>query len=205
MNVFHAKIVAIVAMLQLCWSSRVRRHAGGAGAALGHRLKNCPTSTPPSFEPGKLVPSDIGSSTMQSGITASEELQQAFSDLLSNTSLRGLLAGIKDEKLVPIQPIISTFPDFESDLSTLDKLLKDNEAAYVILRRYDDGLNPFALVTYVPDSAHVRQKMLVASTRLTLLRELGTEKFRETLFATTKQELTADGFRKHDEHVELYV
>ena len=49
----------------------------------------------------------------------------------------------------------------------------------------------------------MRQKMLFASTRLTLVRELGTERFRETLFATTKDELTADGWRKHDKHGEL--
>jgi twinfilin-like protein len=58
-------------------------------------------------------------------------------------------------------------------------------------------------VTYVPDSAPVRQKMLFASTRLTLVRELGIERFRETIFATTKAELTAEGFRKHDQHTKL--
>jgi len=58
-------------------------------------------------------------------------------------------------------------------------------------------------VTYVPDSAKVRQKMLFASTRLTLVRELGIERFRETIFATTKAELTAEGFKKHDQHVQL--
>ena len=142
---------------------------------------------------------------MQSGITASEDLQRAFSDLLSNPSQRGLLAGIKDEKLVPVQPIPSTSPNFESDLPKLAELIKDNEAAYVILRRYDDGIDAFVAVTYVPDSAHVRQKTLFASTRATLLRELGTEKFRETLFAITKQELTEDGFRRHDKHAEMCV
>ena len=58
-------------------------------------------------------------------------------------------------------------------------------------------------VTYVPDTANVRQKMLFASTRLTLTRELGTERFRETIFATTRPELTAEGWRKHDKHGEL--
>ncbi|KAH0536815.1 hypothetical protein FGG08_006348 [Glutinoglossum americanum] len=139
---------------------------------------------------------------MQSGITASEELQQAFSDLVSNPSQRGLLAGIKNEKLVPVQPIPSSSPDFESDLSILAGLIKDNEAAYVILRRYEDDLSPFVAITYVPDSAHVRQKTLFSSTHMTLSRELGSEKFRETFFATTKQELTAEGFRKHDKHAE---
>jgi twinfilin-like protein len=45
--------------------------------------------------------------------------------------------------------------------------------------------------------------MLFASTRLTLVRELGIERFRETIFATTKEELTKEGFVKHDKHVRL--
>lgn len=45
--------------------------------------------------------------------------------------------------------------------------------------------------------------MLFAATRLTLVRELGSERFRETLFATTKAELTPEGWRKHDAHGEL--
>ena len=45
--------------------------------------------------------------------------------------------------------------------------------------------------------------MLFASTRLTLVRELGTERFRDTLFVTTKEELTAEGWQKHDKHGEL--
>jgi len=45
--------------------------------------------------------------------------------------------------------------------------------------------------------------MLFASTRLTLVRELGIERFRETIFATTKEELTKEGFEKHDKHAKL--
>ena len=95
--------------------------------------------------------------------------------------------------------ITSSSVDFFEDLSPLQSLIKDDEAAYIILRRYQNAPDGFVAVTYVPDTANVRQKMLFASTRLTLVRELGTERFRETLFATTKQELTAEGWRKHDE------
>lgn len=71
------------------------------------------------------------------------------------------------------------------------------------MRRFPDASDGFIVITYVPDSAPVRQKMLFASTRLTLVRELGIERFRETIFATTKAELTAEGFKKHDQHTEL--
>jgi twinfilin-like protein len=134
--------------------------------------------------------------------SASDELHTAFKDLV-NSSERGLLVGIKNEQLVPLESVSSTSSDFSSDLSSLDSLLKDNEATYIILRRYPSTTDPFVAVTYVPDTANVRSKMLFASTRLSLVRELGAEKFRDTLFATTKAELTADGFRRHDKHSEL--
>ncbi|KAI9808384.1 MAG: Twinfilin-1 [Pycnora praestabilis] len=140
---------------------------------------------------------------MQSGISASQELHGAFNDLVSNPSQRGILASIKNEQLIPLESISSSSSDFVADLPNLLSLLKDNEAVYIILRRYADAPDGFVAVTYVPDTANVRQKMLFASTRLTLVRELGTERFRETIFATTRAELTAEGWQKHHEHGEL--
>ncbi|KAL7270435.1 Twinfilin-1 [Rhizina undulata] len=136
---------------------------------------------------------------MQSGISASEELLAAFQSFVTDESLRGLLVTISKESLVPDQtiPIIGTF---EEDLPQLDPLIKDNVPVYVLLRRHSDSAAPFVAITYVPDTAHVRQKMLFASTRNTLLRELGTEKFGESIFSTMKKELTAEGFKKHDAH-----
>ena len=134
---------------------------------------------------------------------ASKELQDAFNDLVSSfPAQRGILATITNERLVPAGVISSSDIDFFEDLKALDSLVKDNEAAYIILRRYHNAPDGYVAVTYVPDTAHVRSKMLFAATRLTLVRELGTERFRETLFATTKQELTPDGWRRHDRHGE---
>lgn len=140
---------------------------------------------------------------MQSGISASQELHDAFNTLVSTPSQRGLLATIKSESLVPVAAIKSESPEFLSDLSSLSSHLKDNEALYILLRRYDDASDGYIAVTYVPNAAPVRQKMLFASTRLTLTRELGIERFRETIFATEKAELSAEGFKKHDAHNDL--
>ena len=132
----------------------------------------------------------------------SKELRLAFQDLISASSpaQRGIIVGIKKERLVPLEVIGPATDDFFDDLAALDHLLQDNEAAYVLLRRHDNAPDGHIAVTYVPDAANVRQKMLFASTRLTLVRELGTERFRETLFANTKQELTANGWHKHEKH-----
>ena len=135
---------------------------------------------------------------------ASQELHDAFNTLVSSfPSQRGLIATIKNEKLIPVETVSSSSSDFFDDLKALEPLIKDNEAAYIILRRYQNAPDGFVAVTYVPDTANVRSKMLFAATRLTLVRELGTERFRETLFATTKQELSAEGWQKHDRSGEL--
>lgn len=97
----------------------------------------------------------------------------------------------------------SSTASFASNVdSLLTPQIKPNEALYIILRRYSDA-PALVAVTYVPDTAPVRQKMLFASTRLTLIRELGSEHFRDTIFATTAHELTAAGFERHDAHTAL--
>lgn len=123
---------------------------------------------------------------------------------MSSPNQRGLLCTIDKETLAPLTVLEPATSSFENDLSLLAPHLHPNAALYIILRRYPASENaPFVAITYVPDSAHVRQKMLFASTRLTLVRELGTERFREQIFATTKEELTKEGFEKHDKHVGL--
>lgn len=137
---------------------------------------------------------------MQSGITVSKELQDAFNDLVSTPSQRGIIATISSEALIPQHTLPSKSTDFFSDLPTLIPLLSTTAASYIILRRYQNAPDGYVAVTYIPDAAPVRQKMLFASTRLTLVRELGTERFRESLFVTELKELEKEGWEKHDAH-----
>ncbi|KAK0667891.1 hypothetical protein QBC41DRAFT_227433 [Cercophora samala] len=138
---------------------------------------------------------------MQSGISASQELVSQFSDFLASESHFGLLVTIASEKLQPLQLLTaSSGAAFADNVNSLLKPhIKPNEALYVILRRYPSS-PALVGVTYVPDAAPVRQKMLFASTERTLVRELGTEHFRETFFATSPEELTPAGFDRHDAH-----
>lgn len=135
---------------------------------------------------------------MQSGISVSKELQSAFNELVSSPSQRGLIATISSEALHPVHTIPAESTDFFADLHQLPPLLSTKEAAYIILRRYQNAPDGYVAVSYIPDAAPVRQKMLFASTRLTLVRELGTERFRESLFVTELKELEKEGWEKHD-------
>ncbi|KAK3331604.1 hypothetical protein B0T19DRAFT_83450 [Cercophora scortea] len=142
---------------------------------------------------------------MQSGISASQELASQFTTLLGSESQFGLLVTIANEQLRPLKLLTSSSPSrsFADNVAALlTPEIKPNEALYIILRRYPSS-PALVAVTYVPDTAPVRQKMLFAATRLTLVRELGSEHFRDTIFATTPAELTAAGFDKHDAHSAL--
>ncbi|OCK81072.1 actin monomer binding protein-like protein [Lepidopterella palustris CBS 459.81] len=144
---------------------------------------------------------------MQSGISASADLHAAFQTLLSTPTQRGLLATISNEAIVP-GPTLPSTGSFLSDLSNLAAHLTSTAALYILLRRADapsssaPSTGTFVAITYVPNAAPVRQKMLFASTRLTLLRELGSENFGETLFVTEAEELSASGWARHEAHGE---
>lgn len=105
---------------------------------------------------------------------------------------------------MPVKLLTPSSPaSFDDNVSSLlVPALTDTDPLYILLKRYDT-VPKFIAVSYVPDTAKVRQKMLFASTRLTLVRELGREHFRETIFATAKEELTPAGFARHDKHEQL--
>ncbi|KAK4546677.1 hypothetical protein LTR36_001895 [Oleoguttula mirabilis] len=140
---------------------------------------------------------------MQSGISATQELLDAFNGLVSSSDQRAVLAGIEYERLIPVNTIPLRSTRFEDDLAQLQDHLSPTQATYVLLKTHPDAADGYAAVTFVPNAAPVRQKMLFASTRLTLVRELGLERFRQQVFATEKEELTAEGWRKHEAHVGL--
>ncbi|KAL8672075.1 MAG: hypothetical protein Q9168_003435, partial [Polycauliona sp. 1 TL-2023] len=117
---------------------------------------------------------------MQSGIAASPSLHSDFRSFLTTPSLFALLITITSERLEPLLTIPSSSSDFLTSLQTLTPHLLPNRALYILLRRHPSPHPcPLICITYVPDAAPVRQKTLFASTRLTLIRELGPEMFGE--------------------------
>lgn len=98
--------------------------------------------------------------------------------------------------------------DLASDLSQLDGILVQDVPAY-ILARLDTG-NEWLFISYVPDIAKVRDKvryivtlrdiqynisstqMLYASSRSALVKALGGQAVKDTLFATSKVNRTVN-------------
>lgn len=108
--------------------------------------------------------------------------------------------------------------DLSADLNLLQDILEDDIPAYV-LAKLDDSPSQWLAITYVPDSAKVRDKvksnctrvfpfsytlhpsqMLYASTRSTLTKSLGSAAFSDTMFATHKSDVTPTAYTAHRRH-----
>lgn len=134
----------------------------------------------------------------------SAELQDAFTRFTSDASSFCLPVTITSEALTPLNAIPfdgtpSSPEDFFSALPKLSSVLQPKTPIYLLLRRPKPSSSTLVALTYIPSNAPVRPKMLFASTRQTLTRELGTEKFASTVFATEEEEILGrDAWRERD-------
>ncbi|KIY43571.1 actin depolymerizing protein [Fistulina hepatica ATCC 64428] len=136
-----------------------------------------------------------------SGIGVSQELAARFSSAVDSKTTRFIKISIENESLVP-SLIIPGEGTFQKDLSKLQdpEVLADNVPAYV-LAKLDDPPSDWLAISYVPDTAAVRDKMLYASSRASLLKHLGSTAFSDTIFATSKNDLTAEAYHAHRKHM----
>ncbi|KAJ3799410.1 hypothetical protein GGU11DRAFT_870729 [Lentinula aff. detonsa] len=134
-----------------------------------------------------------------SGIGVSQELSLQFSSAVDSKSVRFLKVSIQNESIVYDQsiPIEGSLTE---DLPKLQDLLQDDVPAYILVK-LDDPATDWLAIYYVPDSAKVRDKMLYASTRASLLKNLGSTVFTDSLFATSKADLTPEAYLAHLKHI----
>lgn len=137
-----------------------------------------------------------------SGISVSADLAAAFRDArASGANVRLLKVSIENEALVLLEqaPVSG---DLESDFASFTSFVKEKEACYLVFRQ--DATHPdfgylWALASFVPDNCPVRHKMLYASTRDNLKKQLGQPVFTRELHATLKSELTFANFEAQGE------
>ncbi|PFH50691.1 hypothetical protein AMATHDRAFT_75483 [Amanita thiersii Skay4041] len=137
-----------------------------------------------------------------SGIAASDDLVAYFSSAINESTVRFIKIVIRDDSLehdtsIPIEGTL------ETDLIKLQdpQILQDTVPAY-ILARLDEPSFGWLVISYVPESAKIRDKMLYASSRSSLFRTLGSTLFTDTMFATSKDDLTPESYAAHKRHNE---
>ncbi|KAM3580875.1 Twinfilin-1 [Umbelopsis sp. WA50703] len=138
----------------------------------------------------------------QSGIKVSEELAKAFADAVGSGETRVLRISIEKETLIENgqSPVSGTF---EEDFGEVQKYLDESQPAFIVVRldsKSSAGEYEWLFISYVPDNAKVRDKMLYASTRTSLTKELGDYRFVDSMWGTDAEEFTLQGYKKHKSH-----
>ncbi|KAM9351855.1 twinfilin-1a [Symphorus nematophorus] len=135
----------------------------------------------------------------QTGIQAGNDVKDIFASARSGDQYRVLKIVIEDEQLtLGSSKKASKKWDQEYDSSVLP-LLEDEMPCY-ILYRLDSCNNQgyeWIFLAWSPDNSPVRHKMLYAATRATLKKEFGGGHIKDEIFATTKDEMNLNGYKKY--------
>lgn len=128
----------------------------------------------------------------QSGIIASQDLVDSFKQFTDGND-RFLLVRIDNETLV-VHGTVPTAGSLVQDFESLHQTLTDDQSLFIIARKPDS--DQYAFISYVPDNSSVKDKMVYASTKNTVLRNLGLEYFDPILFADHPNEISGDGWQQ---------
>ena len=138
----------------------------------------------------------------QSGIRASDALVKLFHEAASTDKIRLIKVSVDGEEMVAAD-CVETKGAFDDDFARVSGLL-DPRTPCVVLVRLDSSqseggveIAKWMSCTYVPDAAPVRLKMLTASSRATLLKDLGDSKFIESIHGTVPSDFTLAAFHTH--------
>ncbi|PVG02256.1 actin depolymerizing protein [Serendipita vermifera] len=135
-----------------------------------------------------------------SGIGAAPELVECFAQAVTQNDLRVIKVSILNEALVESGKW-SKQGNFMSDYAHIVNYVEDNVPAYLLVRLDSSSGSEWLSISYVPDTAKVRDKMLYASTQSALKKALGDYRFKDSIFATSKADLTTEAYEAHQRHI----
>jgi len=137
--------------------------------------------------------------THSSPVPVSKELEDHFQAAVrGEISIRYFLVRIVEENIVEISS--SPLGSLESDFDSLQDCVTEDEGSYFIFQLNDS--KQWLLISYVPDSLPVKNKMLLASAKGTLKDQLGQEYFVEELHVTLASELNFSYYQDSKEPID---
>ncbi|XP_013189686.2 twinfilin [Amyelois transitella] len=134
----------------------------------------------------------------QTGIQANAEVKKYFGKCRDG-KIRFLKISIENEQLV-LAKYHAVKGSWEQDFEKyVPSLVVEDQPCYILFRF--DSTNSLGyewlLLSWSPDSAPVRQKMLYASTKATLKQEFGSAHIKDEMHATVKEEVSLKGYKAH--------
>ncbi|XP_044271825.1 twinfilin [Tribolium madens] len=134
----------------------------------------------------------------QTGIKANDELKK-FLGKCRDGKVRIVKISIENEQLTLAshkEVKHSWDKDFDACITPL---IEENQPCYLLYRLDSKNSSGYEwlFISWSPDTAPVRQKMLYASTKATLKQEFGTSQIKEELHGTITSDITLNGYQKH--------
>ncbi|KAK5960628.1 twinfilin TWF1 PWA37_002057 [Arxiozyma heterogenica] len=121
----------------------------------------------------------------QSGITADQELL----DILNNSKQQN-----DSQYLIVVAKISqdSNLVKFSTQFTLLEQLKQNlgDEPLYIFIKNFQKDTKHYNFVSFVPDNSSIRSKMIYASTKNTLLREVGSNILDQQILATDFNDIT---------------
>lgn len=138
----------------------------------------------------------------QTGITANDKLREFFGKCREGHS-RGkyrMLKVIISQEELTLDEAKETKGTWKNDWDELVlSAIDDNEPCYLLYRldEKDGDTFKWLMISWSPDTASVRNKMLYASTKATLKKEFGGGQIKDDLYGNMKEDITFRGYQKH--------
>lgn len=126
----------------------------------------------------------------QSGITPSSEFLESFKKFVEDEA--PILTAEIIKEVIEVGDVITATP-LSKAFDALQSQLDDSTPKYIVVRHADN--NVYTFISYVPDYAAVKDKMLYASSKNTLIRQLGSELFAHTLFLNSLDEVSYEHWK----------
>ena len=135
----------------------------------------------------------------QTGIKSNENLRNFFAKAKEG-KIRYLKVVINDKEELALDASkeVGNHTDFKTDFNDILKIIEPKSPCYVFYRLDEMTTTGYSwlFVTWSPDFAPIKLKMLYAATKSTLKLEFGAGQIKDELFGTVKDDVSYDGYMK---------
>jgi len=135
-----------------------------------------------------------------SGITGSENFRK-FLGTCKDGSLRCFKVAISDKPTLEVVSMHRAVTNWEADWDKMvPKQIEQDQPSFVFYRldeKDTSGCFFWILISWSPDHANIRQKMMYASTKGSLKQEFGLGQIKEDYYANMREEVTLAGYKRH--------
>ncbi|XP_065316601.1 twinfilin-like isoform X2 [Gordionus sp. m RMFG-2023] len=128
----------------------------------------------------------------QTGIKCSSDLLKFLATSKTSSKIRAVKISIDSEKLI-LDKVENAKQSWMQDYDRIiSKFIEDKQPCYIFYRldNIGDSSYNWLFITWSPDDAPIKQKMIYASTKATLKKEFGLSLISNELFSTSKDETT---------------